>query len=127
MDAPTSKNRDPILHWWSISDLGILGIRYNQDDVRPISSVQHFMGVSGEFDLQSDAEKGGEKAGGLHRRPEAIGHCPKGQDLDSRKRCSLRLPIGRHARQRRHLSDVASNSSKIVAACAGVNFPLSTS
>jgi len=39
---------------------------------------------------------------------EAIGHCPKGQDLDSRKRGSLCLPIGHHTRQRRHLADPAA-------------------
>jgi hypothetical protein len=39
---------------------------------------------------------------------EAIGHCTKNQGLDSRKRSSLRLFIGHHARQCRHFADPAT-------------------
>lgn len=36
---------------------------------------------------------------------QAIGHCAKGESLDSRKRGSLRLPIGHYARQRRYFAE----------------------
>ena len=39
---------------------------------------------------------------------ETIGHCTKSQNLDSRKRSSLRLPIGHHAGQCRYFANPAA-------------------
>ena len=96
-----------------------------KDHIGPAASLEHSMGAGRGFDVPADAEKRGEYARGLGRRPLAhaaiketfssssgtASWCSRRSAIARNARawtakgCGLRLSIGQHARQCRYLSD----------------------